>query len=69
MIRAVLAFLLLFASISGVFFVLRRMVKTPEQLKRLVMTMVFVSFVTIISLSPGEFCYYFLKEIYDQSRC
>ncbi len=50
MIQAVLAFLLLFASISGVFFVLRRMVKTPEQLKRLVMTMVFVSFVTIISL-------------------
>jgi hypothetical protein len=22
-----------------------------------------------LSLSPGEFCYYFLKEIYDQSRC
>ena len=50
MIRAVLAFLILFSSISGGFFVLHRMVKTPEQLKRLVMTMVFVSFVAIISL-------------------
>ena len=50
MIRAVLVFLILFASISGVFFVLRGMVKTPEQLKRLVETMVFVSFVAIISL-------------------
>lgn len=50
MILAVLVFPLLFASISGIFFVLRGMVKTPEQLKRLVKTMVFVSSVTIISL-------------------
>lgn len=50
MIRAVLAFLLLFVSISGIFFVLHGMVNTPEQLKRLVMTMVFVSSVAIISL-------------------
>ena len=49
MIQAVLAFLLLFASISGIFFVLRGMVKTPDQLKRLVKTMVFVSFVAMIS--------------------
>ena len=49
MIQAVLAFLILFASISGVFFVLRGMVKEPDQLKRLVKTMVFVSFVAMIS--------------------
>ena len=49
MTQAVLAFLFLFASITGVFFVLRGMVKTPDQLKRLVKAMVFVSFVAMIS--------------------